>query len=183
MDETVPHSIVAEFHKDSGGRFELFSLTVIEDRGEYLSRSIYDVDHSRKYGYLFHQSGSGGAGPVPVSGIYFVRGNVDVKESPCTLINRVARKRNHTRKLRVLPKAFDLKPGWDLLDWLQHRAIEQHAVWCSKCRDHVPGEELCEHCWWCDKTGWYSTPSDRCKCKDRDECYALTINHSLATEK
>src|SRR3972149_9739482 len=54
MDETVPHSIVAEFHKDSGGRFELFSLTVIEDRGEYLSGSIYDVDHSRKYGYLFH---------------------------------------------------------------------------------------------------------------------------------
>jgi hypothetical protein len=77
--------------------------------------------------------------------------------------------------LPKLPKAFlreaeVLQPGWDLLDWLEHFAIHGEAVWCSVCHDYYPGEELCKHCWWCDKTGWYSTPDERCKCKDQEEC-------------
>ena len=173
-------AIVAEFHKDSGGRLTLFSL-VTED-GEY--RRMYDVERSRKYGYLFHHSGSGGGGPVSVSGIYFTDGDVPVEETPCQLVDpkdrppwrgkktRAIRQRNRTRRLRALPKAFKLEPGWDLLDWLQHRAIEEDAVWCSVCRDNLPDSSLCEHCWWCDKTCWYSTPSERCKCENREECAA-----------
>jgi hypothetical protein len=168
---TERRAIVAEFHKDSGGRLTLISVTSVEDHGDYFYRKIYDVDHSKSHGYLFHQSGAGGSGPVPVNGPYFVSGNVEVKEGPNRLVNRKARKRSRTRRLRAVPVAFDLEQGWDLLDWLEHNAIQQDAVWCSVCRDHLPGDDLCEHCWWCDATGWYSTPSDRCKCKDREACY------------
>lgn len=174
--------IVAEFRKDSGGRLTLWQLTALQEKtgaGEtYISRSIYDVEWSLSYGYLFDMSGFGGRGPIPVEGIYFASAGAEIEERPCRLFDpnrkytRALRKRNRTRRLRRLPRAFDLEPGWDLLDWLQHRAIEDSAVWCSVCRDHLPGGSLCEHCWWCRAASWYSTPTERCKCKSQEECRA-----------
>lgn len=186
---------VAEFHKASNGKLTLFSLVTFErgtehDGRQYVLRATYDVDFSRTYGYLFNQSGFGGNNTVSISGIYFACGKVTIKETPCQLVDpldkppwrgkktRTIRERNRTRRLKRLPKAFTsdtaislgLKPGEDLLDWLQNNAIEQDAVYCSDCRDFVPGDQLCQHCWWCDKISWYSTPAERCKCKDREEC-------------
>ena len=168
--------IIAGFHKTQGGRFTLESLTTItletsrHDGKEYLSHSHYDVDYSRMYGYLYHMSGFGG-GPVhPVSGIYFTSGEVQVKEEPAAYVNRTIRRINKTRKLKKLPKAFALQDGEDLFGWLTRNGIQDDAVWCSICRDYYPGEQLCQHCWWCDKTGWYSTPNERCQCKSRDQC-------------
>jgi hypothetical protein len=184
----LPRDIVAEFHKSAGGRLSLRSLIVLyeeisrHDGKAYLSRDLYDVDYSRCYGYLFHMSGAGGDLLNEVRGIYWVSGNPLVKELPTDLVDHrdkppwkskrtlAVRKVNRTRRLRKLPKAFDLQPGWDLLDWLENRAIHDEAVYCSVCRDWLPGEELCQHCWWCDKSGWYSTPDERCKCKSREEC-------------
>lgn len=83
------------------------------------------------------------------------------------------RKRNRTRRLNKLPKHIDLQPGQDMLDWLRVNGIESNSVWCSICRDCFPGEcsyDLCKHVWWCEKIGDYSTPDDRCKCKDAGEC-------------
>jgi hypothetical protein len=182
--------IVAEFHKDSRGHLELFSLTAItesKDRGDgktYVGKEFFDVDYSRRFGYLFHMSGGGGdpLAKVEVRGIYWASPIAKIKEKPTQLVDGndsppwkgkktlAIRKRNRTRRLPNLPQAFKLEPGWDLLNWLENRAINDDAVYCSDCRDYVPGQELCQHCWWCDKTGWYSTPNERCKCKNRDEC-------------
>jgi hypothetical protein len=184
----MARNIVAQFHKRAGGRFDLWSVTTIEEEaardgsGEtWLSRKVYNVDWSRKYGYLYHHSGSGGSGVVEVDCIYFASGDVEIKENPCTLCERskttgrwktrAIRALNKTRRLRALPKAFQLPDG-DLMDWLEVNGIEGNSVYCSECHDHLPGDSLCEHCWWCDKTGWWSTPSARCKCKSREECLA-----------
>jgi hypothetical protein len=183
-----PRTIVAEFHKSAGKRLTLWSLTVLErgeDGGrEYISRTYYDVNWSRSYGYLFHQSGAGGGDDVEVGGIYFVSGDVTIKEMPCQLVDardkppwrgrrtRVIRARNRTRRMRALPKAFDIKPGHDLLDWLQWNAIQQEAVYCSICRDDLPGDQLCAHTWWCDEIGWYSTPSEPCGCAPGADCHS-----------
>jgi hypothetical protein len=178
-------SIVAQFYKSAGGRFTLWSLVSIEEEkardgsGEtWLMRKTYDVDLSRKFGYLYHESGCGGSGPVSVDGIYFTSGEVTVKEEPNRLCERSKttrrwktkeiRARNRTRRLRELPKFF--RSEFDLLEWLEVNGINQESVWCSECKDSMPGDDLCAHCWWCDKTGWYSTPSERCGCKNRDEC-------------
>ena len=187
--EDPDRAMVAEFHKNSNGRLELFSLTAFtshvaqHDGKTYLSRDTYDVDYSREYGYIFHLSGGGGGHTVEVSGIYFTSGKVKIKEKPCQLVSpadkppwrsketRIIRERNKTRRLRKLPKAFRFEPGADILDWLESNAIRDEAVYCSECRDWVPGESLCGHCWWCDKSGMYSTPDERCKCKSRKECY------------
>lgn len=174
----MTRSIVAEFYKDRRGGISLFSVTAVEDHGAYLSRTIYDVDHSKEWGYLFHQSGAGGGDVIPASGIYFVSGNVQVEERPTTVVDprgrrtKALRKMNRTRRLLILPKEFAIEPGRDLLDWLQNEAVQEDAVWCSICQDHVRGDYLCCHSWWCHKTGWYSTPSERCKCATREECDA-----------
>lgn len=191
MEDEKVIGVAAEFHKDSGGRIKLFSLTAImkkvsrHDGKTYRGREGYDVDWSKEYGYIFHNSGGGGDHTVEVSGIYFTSGDVQVKETPCTLVDyrdkppwrskrtKAVRQRNRTRRLDRLPKAFDMKDAQNLLEWLQRNGIEGDAVYCSICRDCFPGTDdwnLCEHCWWCDKTGDYSTPTECCKCKSREEC-------------
>ena len=188
-DQMQPkRTIVAEFHKPARGPLELFSLTVIEPCTLWggapgVSRTVYDVDRSKKFGYIFHESGSGGGlSPVHVSGIYYARGDIEIKESPCQLVDgrdtpfyrgkrtRAIRKRNRTRRLRALPRPFGGHA--DLVEWLECNAIQAESVYCSQCKDSMPGYDydLCEHCWWCDKVGWYSTPGDRCGCASRLVC-------------
>lgn len=180
--------ILAEFQQRSDGRLILFNLTVYQEVDNGYGHSFwmlerYDVDFSRKWGYIFHMSGCGGNFPLQVSGIYFTSGHPEVTEKPCELCAEdykseaefgpktvLVRERNRTRRLRKLPKGFDLQEGEDLLGWLQNNAIQDDAVYCSTCKDWTPGGEPCEHVWWCYKTGWYSTPDQRCSCKSREEC-------------
>lgn len=186
MVRVMPRAIVAQFHKTAGGRFELWSVTTVEEEksrdgsgNTWLSRKVYDVDWSRRYGYIYHHSGSGGINPVRVDSIYFACGEVKVEETPCMLLerskttrrwkSREIRARNKTRRLAALPKSFRLENGGDLMDWLEVHGIDRGSVYCSECRDCMPDDELCKHCWWCEKIGWFSTPSDRCGHK-REEC-------------
>lgn len=186
MNETTAvRRVVSQFIKRPGQPLELTSLTVLEKkvgygRKAYLAQTVYDVDLSRKYGYLFHESGFGGSLPITVDGIYHVHGDVPVRENPTTLVDardrppwrspkiRRIRALNRTRRLRALPRQFGGQG--DLLEWLERYGIQQDAVWCSECHDYVPGDELCDHCWWCEKIGWYSTPSERCGCTNREQC-------------
>lgn len=181
--------IVAEFHKSARGRLTLFALTTItegvaDDGRRYTMREQYDVDLSRRYGYIFDLTGVGGGPTVEVSGIYFASPGASVKEKPCQLVSaddrppwrskktKTIRERNRTRRLRSLPRSFALERGWDLLTWLEYNAIQGDSVWCSICRDDFPETDLCEHCWWCDKAGWWSTPSERCECEPGKGCHA-----------
>lgn len=179
--------VVAELYKSAGGRLKLFSITTLttktaHDGSTYLSRTGYDVEWSRRFGYIWHESSGGGDRIVEVTGPYFTSGDIKVKEAPTQLVDsrdkppwksrrtQAIRERNRTRRLRRLPKDFELNDGGDLIDWLERNAIDDDAVWCVTCRDYVTGADLCGHTWWCDKTGWYSTPSERCKCKNAEEC-------------
>lgn len=204
--QPLSREVVSMFFKDSSKRVCLNSIVVLQEidgtTGAYVRKEFWDVDYSKKFGYLYHMSGAGGDDSIEVSGIYHTTATfvtkrllgvpiaaleglhivekppqwVDARdESPFDNQPRTLaiRKRNRTRRLDKLPKSFDLQPGQDLLDWLQHNGIESESVWCSSCRDCFPGSndyDLCEHVWWCDKTGDYSTPDSRCGCDDRDEC-------------
>lgn len=192
--QELKREVVAEFFKDSGNRVRLNNLTVMQEElsrstGEiYTVKQSWDVDYSKEFGYLYHMSGAGGDATIEVSGIYFVHGNPTIKEKQPSWVDsrdeppfedhprtQAVRKRNRTRLLSQLPKAFDLQEGEDILDWLNRNGIEGDSVWCSICRDCFPGSDgwnLCEHLWWCDKTGDYSTPSERCNCVDREDCRA-----------
>lgn len=180
--------IAAEFHKDAGKRLNLFSMTVVSESIHHDGKTYhhvdgYDVDWSKTYGcYVFHNSSSGIMSPV--SGIYFLSGDIKVKEEPCTLVDardkppwrgkrtRIIRERNRTRRLRKLPKAFDMEGVDNLLEWLELNGIEAGASYCSECKDWLPedADDLCDHVWWCSKTCLYSTPDERCSCSNREEC-------------
>lgn len=193
--------ILAEFWCDESLKLELRSVTVLapyvfhdQKVGEGIDR--YEVELSKTYGYLYDLSGGGGAGPEPVSGIYWCSPGFPVKEGPTSYCSsnyetghidagtRYIRMRNRTRRLVRLPKEFrkSERLTWpeyphrgpakvsagDLMDWLERHAINQDAVYCSACDDWLPSEELCAHCWWCESVGWYVTPSEGSVCFDAD---------------
>lgn len=176
---------VAEFHKAATGPLMLWSLTTFEkdERTGSEQRTYYDVDWSRTLGcYLFDVSGGGGGTTVEVSGIYFAKGRVTIRETPTTLIDGrdsepftspetlIIRERNRTRRLRKLPRPFVDASCGNLLEWLERHGIQQEAVYCSECQDRFPDDQTREHIWWCDETGQDSTPGDRCGCPTRAVC-------------
>lgn len=166
VERAQRRKIVGQFHKRASGALELIQLTTIDRE----SATGYDVDLSKRYGYIFNESSSGCARPVVVDGIYYASRGVLIKEEPNRLVNSVARLRNKTRRIARMPAKFRCDGG-DLLDWLERNGIQQDPVWCDECRDYVAGDDLCEHCWWCNEIGWYSTPGDPCGCvspKDGD---------------
>lgn len=202
--DTPFREVVSHFYKDSSKRVHLNGLTVLEEKTDGYVQTSYDVDYSRQFGYIFHMSGAGGNNEIEVRGLYHVTARVVarrllgekgtlpapriIKKAPQWVDSRdmppfdnqprtqAIRKRNPTSLLARLPRAFDVPPGQDLLDWLQNNGIEGESVWCSTCRDFFPGENncaLCEHIWWCEKIGDYSTPENRCTCKDFEECREL----------
>ncbi len=181
MDDEKTTGLVGQFFRAPNGETRLFALTRISEgiarhNGKtYVSQTIYDVEWSKRHGYyLFDQSGGCGGNVVKVSGLFFCSGDVQLDLAPCDLVHhadnppwrgprtRRIRRRNATRRMMRLPRHIDVGPGQDLFVWLNWNGIEQDPVYCSACRDWVRGDELCEHCWWCEKIGWYSTPTDRC---------------------
>lgn len=194
-----PRKILAEFYIEEDGTFRLFSVYVVDPITMYdgkpgYSLDGYDVEYSETYGYIYHLT-SGGILPDAVSGIYWASPGLSLKERACQLCScnyesgkldaetRYIRARNRTRRLKQLPKEFrkaehferpiagvrvKITPG-DLMDWLEHNALNDEAVYCSECEDWLPSEDLCEHCWWCD-TASYVTPSEGSACFDPD-CY------------
>lgn len=163
---------IAAFHKDGRGHLTMIALTVIGG-GKYPNTlTFYDVDYSRDRGcHLYHMSGAGGTGLPEVSGIYAISGEpAEVNESPCNLVDEASRIRNATHRLTSIPPQFRLEKGWDFLDWLGQNGIHGDAIWCAKHRDFLHEDSPCEHIWWCNRTGTWSTPDDRCECKDREEC-------------
>jgi hypothetical protein len=158
---------VVNFHKDAGGRLKLFGVAVLDAGG---STDFYDVDWSRTYRcYVYHMSGCGGfARPLEVDGIYYASVGAPIRETPSRLVDERSRRRNATRRLARLPKAFS--GGENILRWLEQNGINDEAIWCAACRDWLPGSDLCRHVWWCDRTGAYSTPDERCACATRSDC-------------
>jgi hypothetical protein len=150
------------------------------------SLTHYDVDWCKRDAlYLFHASGGGGKLPQEVRGIYWRSEGFRVFERAAIWCNgdgdgidyaktKYIRMRNRTRRLKQLPAEFRnvehfewpvaggravVTPG-DLLDWLQQNGQQEDAVYCGECKDDLPGDDLCEHCWWCDTFGDYRTPTE-----------------------
>lgn len=195
--------IVTQFFKWGDGEpIRLWAFTVFRKKTghggrTWTSRDEYDVEWCHTTGcYIYHQSGGGGGSRVDVYGPYHVSGNALVRERHDVFVGERApqwvsardippwngkrtlkiRRRNRTRRLRQLPMCINqMQPGWDILDWLEHNAINARAVYCSECDDWLPdtNDDPCDHVWWCDKTCWWSTPSERCDCKDREQCWDM----------
>ena len=113
-------------------------------------------------------------------------------------ITKYVRMANKTRRLQRLPKQFrgakrfEYRPGkarvapGDILDWLEHNALQDEVVWCSVCKDYLPSKSLCEHCSWCDSVGDYVTPSEGSVCLDpecRDCCRIRRARHEAYWHK
>lgn len=180
-------TVIARFYKDAGKRFTLWSVTVICDHGTY---SQYDVEKSKRFGYIFSQCGMGGGQVVEIDGPYFVSGvSAKIKEKRSRIVHskdnppwrsretRRLRVLNRTRRLRTLPSGFEVPQGNDLIDWLERNGIQCEAVYCRTCADWYPEDDACRHVWWCDPKCDWSTPSYPCGHEDRDICRGLSTEN------
>lgn len=165
MTENKEVPIIACFFQSANGAYRLNQLYALKDPQAgtlgalFGSIRMYDVDWcNRDQSYLWHMSGCGGTLPIEIDGPYWSRLESDVRQVPSTLCDADSRRLNQTRRLAYVP--IDLDDCVDILHYLECNGIQQDAVWCSACEDHLPGEDLCEHCWWCDTAGWYVTPGD-----------------------
>ena len=173
--EEPERAVVASFILQEDGTYELNS--VISQHGDCPGCSIYDVDLSKSYGYVFHQSGAGFSAPFKESGIYWSISPETVTEKPCQWTitgdgNNAFQERNATRRLEAIP--WDMDGAEDILEWLHRNALQDETVYCSTCEDYLPSESLCEHCWYCNDGG-YKSPGvqDYKPCFDSDcwECH------------
>lgn len=163
-------AVAVAFFKKPNGRFELFSIFTSEGP-DFRSCSGYDVDWCKRDGVYYYHNSSGSPllpnDPIEIDGIYWCLRPEIVKAKRCNLIGRENRKRNKTRRLLTIPKAFTHdrwnanKSYSDIFDWLQENGIEDSTNYCSECEDSIPDGEPCEHIWWCDEHGIWSTPTER----------------------
>lgn len=132
-----------------------FEVVTIEDDGEIRGRNYYDVEYCKRDKQLYyHFSGGGGTEALePQEGVVFwTAPDFPVKPEP----GAVRRKRATYRK--KLEEAFNGQ-------WFDGIS-ESECEYCPVCDDHLPTEDvgfsLCDHVWWCDDTGWWSKPGERC---------------------
>jgi hypothetical protein len=121
----------------------------------------YDVEWCRRDKQLYyHNSGCGPIRPFKVgSGTTYWAAKgiaVDAEEGAIRL-DRAKGKEQFERRLAG--------------DYNVSTFDESACTYCSVCDDHLPSEdtyEPCEHVWWCDDAGWWSTPGERCPwdCED-----------------
>jgi hypothetical protein len=71
---------------------------------------------------------------------------------PLPLVKGIAPANPDNRLIRR-PRGY----GGDLWDW----AIQCECEHCSICGDSFPDNDLCEHIYWDDEAGWWSTPDSR----------------------
>lgn len=124
----------------------------------------YDFAWSKKYGLLYHASGSMSVRPLepgqsvkenadgshtPIETVYWATSDIEVKEPPLC------------KRLATLPEAYTAESLFDMCNTIECDAI----IWCSECQDWFPDkvEDYCEHVWWCNICEDISTPDERCE--------------------
>lgn len=129
------------------------SVTTRDDDSEY----YYYVDFCKRDGQsYYHQCGSGRIGDDPVEvasgATYWAASDVPVDAKEGAIL----------RKRAIGRKGFEVALAWG---WSAGFS-ESETEYCPECDDYLPSEDvsnwLCDHCWWCDETGWWSKPGERC---------------------
>ena len=130
---------------------------------------VYDFDWCKRNEQLYqHNSGSGGN--------FYLGRMAFPKSTPRCAVwwdPHLVQPHNDRSPASEIGVAHIRRIGYDILDKplvlfdgsqnpFDH-ALESEVEYCSKCDDHLPTDDLCEHIWWCEKCGEYSIPGSRCK--------------------
>lgn len=156
------------------------------------SLCCFDFDWCRRYGMLYqHMSGCGGdiravlgclANPTePPSWEFWAAPGLPLYRAgkswrrPIRVRNQVEMIDHGYRPLRQprLLTAWDGTKSRNPFDAAEHDS----TVYCRRCKDDLPSDNVCEHLYWCDDCGeWYyednrmdhDSETFRCECEDRD---------------
>lgn len=152
--------VMVEFRKEEG-KDELVPWEITTQHGEYSRISRYDIEYTKTYGYYCYSlSGSGGNMSLWHPDAFYLRDD-HVNQGVCENFSLYSDKR-----LIEFPLAQE---KWD--EFLE-QLIEGETVYCSECDDRLPERAAyrpCEHVWYCDDCSQYSTPDERCECKEEEE--------------
>lgn len=161
--------IFVEYHDGRPHSVVTRTRHVAHDGKPYHAIEYYDFDWCERDGAMYyHLSGAGGGAKFslyPCSSPYQVWAAKGVK-----LVREDTKGRWHPATILDSPL-----PGWPL-DRLFDMAWESETEYCPVCRDDFPSDDaytLCDHVWWCDESGDWSKPGERCPddcpdCLDRE---------------
>jgi hypothetical protein len=134
------------------------------------STSVYDFDWCERDQTLYqHKSGGGG------ENFYIHPSGEPAKPPRCAVWwNReIVKPTNGRIRTSFLGERYLRRIGYDVLteplpvlggsENPFSDACDGDVEYCSRCNDHLPTDNLCDHIWYCEKCGVYSTPSERCK--------------------
>lgn len=134
--------------------------------------STFDFNWSKTTGGLYyHESGSGG-GP-------YINGWPGAKRTHAKLWwDQVAAPKLKTGGGEEVGAADLAGLGFDLvadpIDLGDHETnpflygIEGDVIYCTKCRDHLPESDVCEHVFWCEKCQeWGGAEGNKEHCRHR----------------
>lgn len=159
MDSEKERVVFVEFNSD-GTPWEVITQ---EHCYGYVRGHDYDFAVSKRYGLLFHESGSGPASAIkvyqsfqndtPVTSSYWAPPDVGVEEVGTCI------------RLEALPDEYTPEKLFDGIE------CAGQMVWCSVCEDWTPDNcmDFCEHVWYCLDCNETSTPDERCECKEDEE--------------
>lgn len=134
---------------------------------------IYDIEWCRRDGMLYYHC-SGGGGHFYLNRVCRRKGEPhcavwwnsklvtphrDNGKQPAMLTPHQVRRLGYrivSRPLRILGTS-DRHPLENLFSGLED------TMYCSKCDDWLPFDNMCSHVLWCDECGWWSTPSEPCR--------------------
>lgn len=150
------------------------------------TNSTYDVEWCKRDECLyFHESGGGGIDswfPVTPQSVYWLR--PDLK--PSISIRREPYYRDATAQDDIGTRLAEPLPDYPLDLIISECGNDGECEYCPTCDDHLPtsdGYELCDHVFWCETTGWWSKPGERCPddCTDCLEREHPTKGHEYPT--
>ena len=137
MDERI---ICVELDDDG----HLFAVWTRDDGGV----CGYDFDWSKHFGCHIHDMSSFGGDPY----IQHAHHRWWAADGVAVRLAHPAGPAPAETRMEALPPDFGNPLG---------EGIDDRALWCAECNDCFPSDEPCEHCWWDEEEGAYSTPDER----------------------
>jgi hypothetical protein len=140
---------LVEFIRDDQDKLMPFSIQTKDD----YDVTEYNVEYCKSY-EQFYYSCSRGGGDLAVE----QPRNFYIEEE---FIDKCVGFEEY-KEARLIEFPYTQKE-WE--EWVED-ALEGETVYCCECDDELPTErypEPCDHVWWCDECGWWSTPDERCE--------------------
>lgn len=158
--------LAIEYFRDDSGKILPFSVfTAGSDNPDY--HSEYDFDFCKSNQTLYYHNSSMGcafyvnklANPsIPPSSFLWWDKSIHPESNDGQARRHLTVEEIKAIGYGVIGEPLEIDGSKNPFDNAEYGELQ----YCSECDEFFREDDLCEHIWWCDKCGWFSTPDERC---------------------